>query len=147
MFWNPFAGSVAPSPWQEVARLQTEMNRIFGAFEHPVAPDFPRINVLVGEQCVRVLAEIPGVSKDAIEVSVAGDTLTLKGSRPAEPLESGRARRRQERRSGAFTRTIRLPFDIEADTVEAVHKNGILDIELPRATADRPRRIAVQSAR
>jgi HSP20 family protein len=80
-----------------------------------------------------------------LEISVVGDTLTLRGVRAPEKLGEGENYHRRERGSGRFTRALQLPFRIEADEVSATLKNGVLNITLPRAQADRPRKIQVKA--
>jgi HSP20 family protein len=147
MFWRAFnTGTAAPSPWQELAQLQGDMDRLFGRIARQSARDFPRVNVWTSAEGARVLAEVPGVAASDLELTVEGDTLTLAGSRAEDAPDAGVVHRRRERETGEFARTIQLPFNIEADAVKAVHKNGLIDIELPRAAAERPRKIAVQGA-
>jgi HSP20 family protein len=146
MYMNKFTRAATWNPWQEMQRLQAEMNRIFADSERATAREFPPINVFAGETGVRVLAEVPGVDKNALEVTVVDDTLTLKGARALEPLKVGESYHRQERGAGKFVRTIQLPFKVEAEAVTAAFKNGVLEIALPRAHSDRPRKIAVESA-
>jgi len=70
---------------------------------------------------------------------------TLRGSRQPEEVGEGVTFHRRERRFGSFTRTFRLPFDVDADKVEARFQNGVLSITLPRAEADKPKKIAVKT--
>jgi HSP20 family protein len=125
------------------------MNRLFAqmppGLSGDVAPTFPAMNVWTDEESVVVTAELPGVAPDDIDVSVVGDTLTLKGSRQPDELEEGESYHRRERRYGAFTRAFQLPFQVEPNQVEANFGNGVLQISLPRAEADKPKKIAVKA--
>jgi HSP20 family protein len=136
----------APSPWLEMARLQADMEPFFGAFARLATREFPRVNVEADEEGARVVAELPGVAASDVELTVEGDTLTIQGKRAEPAPAEGGTHRLRERETGAFARTIQLPFNIEADAVKAVHKNGLLAIELPRAASERPRKIAVHGA-
>ncbi|NPV87103.1 MAG: Hsp20/alpha crystallin family protein [Anaerolineae bacterium] len=138
-----------PSVWSEMERLQREMNRLFNAFSpgwmRP-APCFPAVNVWANEEGQVVTAELPGVKMDDLDISVVNDTLTISGKREtAEPAGNGKYHR-QERECGSFSRTISLPYPVDADKVEAVMEEGVLRITLPRAEADKPRKITVKSA-
>ena len=146
MYRNHFTPATAWNPWHEMQRFYSEMNRIFADTERHLATEFPPINVWAGEAGLRVFAQLAGVEKDDLEVSVIDDTLTLKGSRMLETLKPGESYHRQERETGKFARTIQLPFKVEADAVKASFKNGVLEIELPRAQSDLPRKITVESA-
>jgi HSP20 family protein len=145
MFWRTFniTRPAAPSPWQAMARFEADLDELFGERAWTRA-GFPRVNVWTNEEGARVVAELPGVAASDLELTVEGDTLTLKGARAEDAPKDGAVHRLRERRTGSFARTIQLPFHIEAGAVKAVHKNGLLDIELPRAAAERPRKIAVR---
>jgi HSP20 family protein len=148
MLRQPFGRYGYMSPWREMDRLQREMNRLFSdvSGRNRVAPSFPAMNVWTNQEGAVVTAELPGVNPDDIDIAVVGDTLTLNGARQPEELQEGERYHRQERGFGKFTRTFQLPFQVEADKVEANFEKGILYISLPRAEADKPRKISVKSA-
>jgi len=131
-------------PLQEMQRLQREMNRVFSGLEQPLNPEVPPLNAWVGESDVVVSAELPGVDPGKVDVSVVGDTLTISGAREAAALKEGDSYHRQERSHGRFTRSLQLPFHVEAGKVEAKYDKGILRVTLPRAEADKPKKVAVK---
>lgn len=131
-------------PLREMQRLQGEMNRLFSGLDTPLTREFPPLNAWVGESDVVVTAELPGIDPGKVDVSVVGDTLTVSGTREAEPLKEKESYHRQERNHGRFTRTLQLPFHVETEKVEAKYERGILQITLPRAEADKPRKISVR---
>lgn len=144
-------------PWREIRRMEREMermeremDRLFEAFfprrRRFFEVEFPPMNVWTNPEGAVVTVELPGVNPEQIEVSVVGDTLTLRGKRVAEDLPEGARYQRRERFQGEFARSLQLPFTIDADHVEAQYENGILTITLPRAEADKPKRITVQAA-
>ena len=92
---------------------------------------------------VVVTAEVPGVNPEDIDISIEGETLTISGSRSEEALPEGAEYRRRERSYGEFTRSIELPFRIDAGSVEANFTNGVLNINLPRLPEEKPRKITV----
>ena len=106
---------------------------------------YPAMNVLTDRDSAVVTAELPGVNLEDIDISVEEDTLTLSGDRQPDELDEGATYHRQERRYGTFLRTLRLPFRVEAEKVDATFKKGVLSISLPRAEADKPRRIAIKA--
>jgi HSP20 family protein len=114
------------------------------------APSYPALNVWSNEEGLLVTAEVPGVSPEEIEVNVIGETLTLSGMRKPEELPDGLKEgvryHRQERGSGKFSRTLQLPFQVSVPQIEATFKHGVLNVRLPRAEEDKPRKIAVKSA-
>jgi len=108
--------------------------------------EFPAVNIWTGADEVLVTAEIPGVNPDTIEVTVKDETVTLRGSRDHDELKEGDAYLRHERGAGSFVRSFALPFRVEADKVKAQYRRGVLELTLPRAEADKPKRIAVKAA-
>lgn len=87
-----------------------------------------------GEVCIT--AELPGITDDDIDVSIAGNRITVKGQKKSEQEEKGDEEGRQfhrvERFSGAFERMMTLPFDIDADAVSAKVKDGVLTVTVPK---------------
>jgi HSP20 family protein len=102
------------------------------------------MNVWTDEDSAIVTAELPGVNLDNIDISVENDVLTLRGERQRDEQE-GATYHRRERRYGSFVRTFRVPFRVDAEQVEATFKNGVLNIVLPRAEEDKPKRISVKA--
>ncbi|RME98752.1 MAG: Hsp20/alpha crystallin family protein [Chloroflexi bacterium] len=145
---RPFGYYHSINPWREIEQIQREMNRMFRHMSTGprVAPGYPAINVWANDEGVVVTAELPGVKTEDIDISVVGNTLTLSGERRPDELKDGEKYHRRERRQGKFTRTFELPFGVEADKVEAMFERGVLHISLPRAEAEKPRKIAVKSA-
>lgn len=128
-------------PWREFERMHRALSR----WTSPSTIDFPAVNVWVAGDTAVVTTELPGVDPNAIDISVVGKSLTLRGSRDPEELKQDESYHRRERWSGQFTKTIEMPFNIESTKVEAKFTNGILQIMLPRAEADKPRKIVVKS--
>jgi HSP20 family protein len=130
-------------------RLQQDMTRLFGDLSvnrTRKASSFPAINIWAAEESAKVTAEIPGVSKDDLDINVTGDTLTLSGVRSQDDLPEGARYHRQERRFGEFSRSIQLPYTVDVNKVKAVFKNGVLSVDLPRVEAEKPKKIAVKAS-
>lgn len=137
-----------PSAWREMDRLQREMNRLFETHsptQQRAAAGYPAVNLWANEENLLLTAEVPGIEPENLDISVVGETLTLNGERRPEEVAEDVRLHRQERGYGKFSRTIPLPFPVDVNKVEANFKNGILHINLPRAEADKPRKIAVRS--
>lgn len=130
--------------WRDMARLQDEMNRVFSRVTDSSPGTFPAVNVWANQEGAVVTTELPGVELQDLDISVVGDALTIRGSRRPEQLGEGDSYHRRERRSGQFVRVVQLPFRVEPDEVSATLKNGLLNITLPRAHTDRPRKIQVR---
>jgi HSP20 family protein len=135
----------ATDPLRQMQRLRQEMNQVFSGLDQPLSEEFPAVNAWLGEGDIVVTAELPGVDPGKVDISVVGDTLTISGSRESEPLKEGESYHRQERGQGRFARSLQLPFHVEAGKVEAKYDRGILRMILPRAEADKPRKISVRS--
>ena len=148
MLWTDGFGMFGKGldPWSEFQRIENEMNRVLSRFVSPSTSDFPAVNIWTdGEETV-VTTEIPGIDAGAIDISVIGKTLILKGAREPDQLDNGNSYHRRERWYGQFTKAIDLPFTIEAEKVKASFSNGILTIRLPRSEAEKPKKISIKSA-
>ncbi|MCJ7549125.1 MAG: Hsp20/alpha crystallin family protein [Anaerolineae bacterium] len=146
MGMQPYSGGW-PSR-QTVQRMRRAMNRRVADETQGAglaAPaTCPAMNVWANDEGVVVAAELPGCSPDNIDITVVGDTLTVKGSRTEEELPEGAVYHRCERACGSLSRAFTLPFGVEASGVDATFEQGVLLITLPRAEADKPRRITVK---
>ena len=137
-----------PSIWQEMDQLQREMSRLFDTTSKERvfnSPNYPAINIWTNEDGQIISAEMPGVHPDDIDVNVTGDALSISGERKPDEVAAEAGYHRRERTYGSFSRTIQLPFMVDASKVEASFKNGVLLIALPRAEADKPKKITVKS--
>jgi len=119
------------------------MNRLFSGFNREPRGRFPAVNVWTKPEGALVTAEIPGYESKDIELSVQNKTLVISGSRNPVEEQEGQTLHRRERSRGEFNRTVNLTFPIEAGATKATFKDGILYIELPRAEADKPRKIEI----
>ena len=138
-----------PSIWQEMNRLRQDMNLLFGDLSPSrvaTAPSYPAINVWTDENSALIIAEIPGISQEDIEIHVTGDTLTIRGERKPDELPEDARYHRQERSFGKFNRNIQLPYTVDVDNVVANFKSGILEIVLPRIEAEKPKKITVKTS-
>jgi len=133
-------------PFAELRRMQSEMNRLFGGFTAATARDFPPINIWLGQNSVVVTAELPGVTAADVNLSLQEDVLTLGGQREPKTQQENVNWQRRERAYGTFSRAVQLPFRVDLDKVQARFDNGILEIELERLEADRPKKIAIRDA-
>jgi len=133
-------------PLDQLRRLQRDMGRaLTDAWRGLTTRVFPALNIWTGRDDAVVTVELPGVDASKLDLSVVGDTLTISGSRESDQLEEGQAFSRRERESGEFSRTVQLPFRVEADKVTAHYAKGVLRITLPRLEADRPKQISVKA--
>lgn len=129
------------NPFSELRKLQKEMNNLFNGYGY-TNESYPAVNIYGNDEELVVLAELPGVSKEDISLTVQFDNLTIEGKRKVEGKE-GTVYHRRERGNGKFIRTFRLPYEVENDKVTAKYQNGVLEIKLPRAETAKPRKITV----
>lgn len=140
-------------PFREVARgrypFDTLFDRGFGrpwrlfAWEATESP-FP-VDLYETDDEVVVKASLPGVQPDETEISVTGRFLTIKGERKEEHGEEQPNYFRQERRSGVFQRSLRLPVRVDAEQADATLDGGVLTIRLPKAAESRAKTIPVKA--
>ena len=138
-----------PSIWREMDELQREMNRLIGPSmrQRVLRPlSFPAINIWTNDEGQVITAELPGMKADEIDIEVTNDSLTLSGERKPDQSDVDMQVHRRERNFGKFNRKVQLPFTVDTDRVEAVFRDGILQISLVRAEIDKPKKITAQSA-
>jgi HSP20 family protein len=98
----------------------------FGAFN-------PQVDVTENDKEVKVIAELPGLTEQDVEVSLSNDVLTISGEKKHEKEDKGENYYRMERSYGSFQRAIPLPVEVQSDKVEATFKNGVLTVTLPKS--------------
>jgi HSP20 family protein len=133
-----------------MGQLKKEMDRLFTDFSGRTvsthrAGVFPPINVSEDTENLYVSSELPGIEPDSIDLSVEGETLTLRGERRLTEAGEGVNYHRREREAGRFRRIISLPTRINPDGVEALFRNGVLRIVLPKAAEARPKQVTVKT--
>jgi len=141
MLWRELDRFGFQNPWRAFERL----NHAASGLLAPSAGEFPLVNVWLDGDRVMITSELPGVQPVNVDISVAGKLVTLRGSRATEDACEGECPHRRERWIGAFTRTIELPYMVDQDKVEARFSKGVLELTLPRAEADKPRKIAIKA--
>jgi len=138
-------------PFGEISNLRQMMDRmmeetfmrpsmLFGGFETGVPIDmYETENELV------IQGSLPGVKPEDVDITVTGDTITIKGEMKAEEEVKRENYLRQERRYGAFSRSITLPGAYEAEKAEAHFEHGILTLRVPKSEQAKPKQIKVQA--
>jgi len=104
---------------------------------------YPPINIFEKGGDLVLVAELPGIRKEDLQLQVKENTLRLAGQRALNYGENI-SYHRIERNTSKFDRTLKLPINVESDKIKAAYKDGILVISLPRAEADKPRKITIQ---
>jgi HSP20 family protein len=127
--------------------IHRQIDRMFDRFLGSAAVfggGYPAINVQEDDERIVASVEIPGIDPAKVNVTVAGDVMTVRGTRETLNEEQSRNARRRERPCGSFTREILLPVQVDADRVEATYEHGILGVVMPKAAQAKPKQIAVQ---
>lgn len=142
----------SPDSWRDFDQLRREMDALFSRFASPSQQSsgwrgvFPAVNLYETPDAYVLTAELPGVDSEDIQVSLEGSTLTLQGERKIDYAGQGETSlHRRERHAGSFRRAFELPAAIDADKVEAVHRNGVLMLRLPKTPEAQPRQISVKA--
>ena len=134
--------------FDEFRRMQDQIDQLFGHGHWPTGirsvarGSWPAVNVGSTPEQVNVYLFAAGVDPESLDVSIQQHLLTVSGERKA-PVEEGREYYRKERHDGGFRRLITLPEDVDADKVEASYRDGVIQIQIGRRVASRPRTIKV----
>jgi HSP20 family protein len=104
----------------------------------------PAVDVFETPEHIVLKADLPDVDKDAVDISIENNTLTLKGERKLEKETKEKNFYRMERSYGTFSRSFTLPPTVAADKVEAAFDNGVLTLTLPKREEARPKQIKVK---
>jgi HSP20 family protein len=139
MLWPEVSSFLRWDPWSEIRRSMLLGRAI------PFAEDFPPLNIWSSENDILIMAEMPGIEADKLDIAVMNDSVTISGSRQEEQPGEGEAYHRQERSHGRFSRSLKLPFRVDSSKVDARYEKGILKISLPRREQDKPKRIQIKA--
>ena len=139
MWWN---GNM----FSEMERLRGEMNNLFSNYgKGGGSATFPLVNVYNGKEDIVVTAELPGLSKDSVNITFTDGVLAISGTLGSLEKTKSMTAVRKERSEGDFEKTITIPTKIEADSINAAFKDGILTVTLPKAEEVKPRTIAIEA--
>jgi len=138
-------------PFRQLSSLRDEIDRLF---ESPLSNLtertqpflsgwLPAVDLAQDKDNITVRAELPGMKKEEIEISLHDGVLTLSGERKVEQKHEEAEACRSERFLGRFHRTLPLPASVEADKAKASYKDGILTVVLPKAEEAKPKQIEV----
>ncbi len=146
----------ALAPWRGMDALREDMERVFDRFFEPRRDEFaaagawaPKLDFSETKDAFIVKAEIPGVEQKDVSVSLENHMLTIKGEKhkqKEEKDEKDAKYHRVERSWGDFVRTITLPAGVETEKVNAIFKDGVLTVKLPKTPAAKGTAIPVKAA-
>ena len=141
------------SHWNQPHRFQDELKQVFDRFFGEDETDqsnvvtsqwTPRVDIKEEDKRFVILADIPGVDPNDIEVHMDGGILSIKGERKTEAKDQAGKLTRIERSYGAFYRRFALPDTADAEGISAHGKNGVLEISIPKKAEAAPRRIEIK---
>ncbi len=143
------------SPLKELEEMRKDMDRLFEDFFAPVSRRrrwlktdvgvvVPNIEMYDRKDEIVLKAEIPGVSKEDIDLTITKDSITLKGEVKKEEEIKEEDYYACERSYGSFTRSIALPVEVNSEKAKASFKNGVLEITLPKKEEAKPKEIKIE---
>ena len=135
-------------PVGELDRLQNEINRLFdydsgangGLLDRAVSP---ALDVMEDDDSFTVYMDLPGVEEKDVDVSIASNVLTIKGTKALPELGEEAKVYRQDEWEGSFQRTLSLPHSVDTQQVQAHMKDGVLTVTLPKREETKPKQIKV----
>ncbi len=146
--------SAAPGEWRPFESLRREVDRLFDDFQpgswrlpfgrtaFDVEPLWrtelkwgatPAVNIVEHDKQYEITAELPGMDESNIDVRYSDGMITIKGEKTEEKEEKKKDYYLSERRYGSFQRSFRVPDGVDADKIEAILKNGVLTLTLPKS--------------
>jgi HSP20 family protein len=133
-----------------MAAMQQSMNRLFDDTWRTAWPGVESsfalpVDLYESDQGYTLIANIPGVAQDQINITLNQNVLSLGVDVPQHSPAEGQRSLMMERSSGHFSRSISLPRPVNSDQIEAVYENGVLTLSLPLAPEAQPKRIAVKT--
>ena len=140
-------------PFRDLISLREAMDRLFeesfirprAGWLAPLGAGALAVDMYETDQDVVIKSSVPGVKAEDIDITITGDTLTIKGETKAEEKVEKANYVRQERRYGAFSRSVTLPTTIVAEKAKAEFENGVLTLTLPKAEEVKPKAIRVKA--
>lgn len=136
-------------PWHEMRRLQREMEHLFAdftpAWRWPLTGEYPPVNLTRADTGITLEALCPGADRASLDISVLGESVTIRGERHSDPGVAEEQYHRRERTLGAFTRTVNAGDRLDPERIQATFTNGILRVHLARAREATPKKISIQN--
>jgi len=147
------ANLVRWEPFRDLISLREAMDRLFEesfirprtGWLAPLGAEALAVDMYETDQDVVIKSSVPGVKAEDIDITITGDTLTIKGETKAEEKVEKANYIRQECRYGAFSRSLTLPTTIVAEKAKAEFENGVLTLTLPKAEEVKPKTIEVKA--
>jgi HSP20 family protein len=134
-------------PAREVDSLQSEVNRLFDSFfggnEANRRRWVPAMDLVETDDHLVLRADLPGLTKDDVNIEIKDNVLTVSGERKSERTESSKGFHRVERAFGSFSRSLSLPDRVDPDKVSADFEHGVLEVKIPKPEERKPHRVSI----
>lgn len=135
-FENIFpSGWLRPTHWEWPTWAETR---------EPFGGKLPKVDIIDREKEVLVRAEVPGVEKDKLDISVTESAITIKGTAHHEEKEEKGEYYRCETSHGTFTRTVALPADVDSEHAKAKYNDGVLEVTVPKLKKAHRRTVKIE---
>jgi len=146
------ANIVRWEPFRDIVSLRQAMGKLLeDSFVHPayiwpeLRGDELALDMYQTKDDIVVKTALPGIKPEEVDISITGDTLTIKGEHKEEQEVKEEDYMRKECRYGAFARSIVIPVQVKADKAEATFENGVLTLTIPKTEAVKPKQIKVKA--
>jgi len=138
-------------PFRDMSLLQNRVNRLFsdvmaGSSDIETRGWSPVVDIFERGDDLVLRAEVPGIDREKLDVSVENNVLTLRGERQRDREVKEESYHRVERSYGAFSRSFTLPATVDSTKIAANYREGILEIVLPKAEVAKPKKIAIKTS-
>ena len=140
-------------PFQELARMRRDMDRLWDSFfeDRPMVRRgdwmgewLPSLDLLETKNEFVIKAEVPGMTPKDIDISLAEGVLTIRGEKKQEKEEKEENYHFVERSYGSFSRSIRLPGEVQSEKIKAAYKDGILRVTLPKTEETKKKEVKIK---
>jgi HSP20 family protein len=152
--WNPFRFSPTWDPWREMEEMRTQFNRLLGerlplrknggSEELELTEWLPPVDIIEDDKEYTIKAELPGLAKENVKVTIEGGVLVIAGERKEEKEEKDKKHHRIERSYGSFRRSFTLPENTSGEKTAAEFKDGVLKVHLPKDQTPKPKSVEVK---
>jgi HSP20 family protein len=137
-------------PFNDLVQLRDEIGRWFegperSKIEKKTGAWSPSVDIKETESDITVKADLPGLNKEDIDISIDNDMLVIKGERKLEKEEKDKDYIRMERSYGSFYRSFTIGVPVKEDEIKASYKNGILEITVPKAEVKKAKKVEIKA--
>lgn len=143
---------MALTVFDDILNLERQIGSLFQGFTGGGVPgqfyrageQYPLMNIIDNSDEITIVAELPGVKKEDVHLTLDNGLLTISGERKSPAAPDGVEWLRNEIRTGAFSRVIELPRQVNVEKISAELSNGILRVVLPKAEEAKPRDVRIK---